>query len=325
MINFAFFGTSRFSVLVLDELEKTGLKPILIVTTPDKPRGRGLVMQSTPVKEWAQKRGIEVLSPETLDASLAETLSKNASQNDIDVFVVISYGKIIPKSIIDLPLHKTLNVHASLLPKYRGASPLQSAMLDDAKQTGISIIRLDEKMDHGPIVAQKEVTVNEWPTYEDFEALMAHGGGQLLAQALLEWVAGKIKEREQDHSLATFAKKITKEDGLIDASDLNPDAPANKAYAAFRKIQAFHQWPTAYFFVNKNTDKKRAIEIPSKGQTTKIGKPSNDVAKKNAPLNGVRVKITKASFKDGKLTIERVVPEGSREMDYGDYLKGLKI
>ena len=316
MINLAFFGTSRFSVLVLDELEKAGLVPILIVTTPDRQRGRGMELQPTPVKGWAQKRGIEIHSPEKLDAIFAETLSnrthsnqmhsnqthqnhshadfsKDAGQKDIDVFVVVSYGKIIPKSIIDLPLHKTLNVHASLLPKYRGASPLQSAMLDDAKDTGISIIRLDEKMDHGPIIAVKEVTVNEWPTYEDFEAQMAHEGGLLLAQALPEWVAGKIKEREQDHSQATFAKKITKEDGLIDAADLNSNVPTDRAYTAFRKIQAYHQWPTAYFFVERNSKK-------------------------------MRVKITKASFKDDKLTIERIVPEGSKEMDYGDFLKGLR-
>jgi methionyl-tRNA formyltransferase len=133
--------------------------------------------------------------------------------------------------------------------------------------------------------------VNEWPIYEDFEAQMAHEGGQLLAQALPEWVAGKIEEQEQDHSQATFAKKITKGDGLIDTADLNLNAPSEKAYAAFRKIQAFHQWPTAYFFTEQ-------------------------AAKK------IRVKIIRASFKDGKLKIEKVVPEGSKEMAYGDFLKG---
>jgi len=154
-------------------------------------------------------------------------------------------------------------------------------------------------MDHGPIIAQKEVTVNEWPTYEDFEAQMAHEGGQLLAQVLSEWVAGKIKDREQDHSRSTYAKKIIKEDGLIDTAVLNPNAPTEKAYAAFRKIQAFHQWPTAYFFVE-------------------------NAAFKNSPTKKMRVKITKASFKDGRLAIEKVIPEGSKEMDYGDFLKGLK-
>jgi methionyl-tRNA formyltransferase len=164
-------------------------------------------------------------------------------------------------------------------------------MLDDAKRTGVTIMRLDEEMDHGPIVAQQEITVEEWPIYEDFEEMMARKGAQLLARILPDWVAGKIAEKEQDHSKATYTKKITKEDGLIDPADIASNAPQEKAYAAFRKIQAFHEWPQAYFFIERDGKK-------------------------------IRVKVTKASFNNDRLVLERVLPEGKKEMPYEDFARG---
>ncbi len=266
-IKFTFFGSSRLSVIVLDELEKLGLLPVLVVTTPDKPQGRKLQVMPNVVKQWALSKGIPVLD------------SLKAKPQAANVFIVASYGKIIPKEIIDMPPRKTLNVHPSLLPKYRGPSPLPSAILDDTKDTGVSIMRLDEEMDHGPIVAQKTIHVNEWPIYEDFEEMMAREGAQLLASILPDWAAGKVPEKEQDHSQATYTKKIIKEDGLL---DLNADP-----YLNFRKIQAYHEWPQAYFM---HKDK--------------------------------RVKVTQASYKDGKLIIEKVIPEGKKEMSYKDFLSG---
>jgi methionyl-tRNA formyltransferase len=292
-IKFAFFGSSRLSVIVLDELEKAGFIPACIVTTPDKPKGRKLTVTPNVVKEWAINKKIRIYDPAKLDAAFIEMLKKESC----DLFIVASYGKIIPSAIINLPPHKTLNIHPSLLPKYRGPSPLPSAMLDDAKRTGVTIMRLDEEMDHGPIVAQQEITVEEWPTYEDFEEMMARKGAQLLARILPDWVAGKIKELEQDHSKATYTKKITKEDGLLDLNKLD--------YAAFRKIQAFHEWPQAFFFISKDGKKQR----------------SKDAEK-------IRVKVTQASFKKdlqgnaGTLIIEKVIPEGKSEMPYADFARG---
>jgi len=280
-IKFAYFGSSRLSVIVLDELEKLAFLPTVVVTTPDKPQGRKLIVQPNVVKEWALSKNIPVLDPAKLDDSVVEKLKGY----DCQAFIVASYGKIIPKRILDIVPEKTLNIHPSLLPKYRGPSPLPTAMLDDAKDTGVSIMRLDEEMDHGPIVAQKPIHVNEWPTYEDFEEMMAREGAQLLASILPDWIAGKVKEKAQDHSQATYTKKIIKEDGLI---DLTADA-----YSNFRKIQAYHEWPKAYFiFENKNENKN------------------------------IRVKITQASFKNGKLEIEKVIPEGKKEMSYKDFLSG---
>lgn len=278
-ISFAFFGSSRFSVIILDELVKLGFIPSLIVTTPDKPQGRKLKMTANVVKIWAIEKNIPVFEPEKIDANIIESLKKNPC----DVFIVASYGKILPKTLIEIPPCKTLNIHPSLLPKYRGASPLQSAMLDDAKDTGISIMRIDEEMDHGPIIAQKKVTVDEWPTYEKFEDNMAKEGAHLLASILLDWVSGKIKEEEQDHSTATYTKKITKEQGLVDL--------ASDPYLNFRKIQAYHEWPGGYFFIEHDGKK-------------------------------IRIKVTSASYDNQKLIIEKVIPEGAKEMNYKDFQSG---
>jgi methionyl-tRNA formyltransferase len=277
-IKYVFFGSSQMSLYVLDELEKAGYIPSAVVTTPDKPVGRKQVITPTPVKKWALSRNIKVYDPVKLDGEVIAALKKESA----DVFIVASYGKLIPAEVISIPPHQTLNVHPSLLPKYRGASPLQSAILDDAKDTGVTIMRIDELMDHGPIVMQKQIHVPEWPVYEVFEEMMAREGGKMLASIVPRWLSGTIKEREQDHAAATHCRKFTKEDGEIRQDD---------PYANFRKIQAFHAWPGTYFFIEKNGAK-------------------------------MRVKITAASFEHGRLNIEKVIPEGGKEMSYADFRRG---
>lgn len=278
-MKFIFFGSSRLSVIVLDELERLELTPAAIVTTPDKPRGRKLAMTPNEVKTWATAHKIRVYSPARLDASFAEELAREQAE----VFIVASYGKIIPERLLDLPPRKVLNIHPSLLPAYRGPSPLPTAMLDDAKKTGVTIMRLDKEMDHGPIVAQKEVVIKEWPTYEEFEEMMAREGAHLLASVLPDWISERCAEHDQDHSQATYTKKIAKDDAAIDL--------AGDPYENFRKIQAYHAWPQAHFFTERRGRK-------------------------------LRIKITSASYKDGRLIIEKVIPEGAREMPYEDFKKG---
>ncbi len=278
-IKFAFFGTPQFAVGVLDELEKAGLLPSLVVTAPDKPRGRKLIVTPPEVKVWAEKRNIPVLQPEKLGSTFQIPNSK------FNVFVVVAYGKIIPKSILEIPRLGTLNVHPSLLPRLRGASPIQSAILGEDK-TGVSIMLLDEEMDHGPIVAQKEFTSENWPPKaSELEIALAKLGGKMLAETLPKYVAGEITPVPQDHTQATFTKKIQKEDGLL---NLEESAEKN-----LRKIRAFDVWPRAYFF-------------------TEIG------GKK------IRIIVTDAEIVDGKLIIKKVLPEGQNEMPYEEFLKRTK-
>jgi len=275
-----FFGTPEFAVAVLNELKKVGIIPTLIITAPDKPKGRKLVLNPPPVKVWAQQNGVEFLQPQKLDSAFAKKLQAKSYK----LFIIASYGKIIPKEILGLPKHGTLNVHPSLLPKFRGPSPVQSAILEDERETGVTIMLVDEEIDHGPTVAQKSVAVENWPPKANvLKKILAYEGGRLLAEIIPQWIKGKITPEEQDHNKATYTKIIKKEDGLIDLND--------SPYENFKKIQAFDEWPGAYFFTKRNNKK-------------------------------IRVKITDAFFKDDVLTIQKVTPEGKGEMDYRDFLRG---
>ncbi len=282
---FAFFGSSRLSVIVLDELSKLRLFPEFIVTTHDKPVGRKQILTPNIVKTWAISHNITCFDPEKLNSDfinkIKETNNKD-NQEICPVFLVASYGKILPKSLIDIPSKHTLNIHPSLLPQYRGPSPLPTTIIDDAKNTGVSIMLMDDEMDHGPIVAQKQLTVENWPNYLDYEEMMARQGAQLFAEILPRWINDQIRAAEQDHSLATYTKKFSKDDTLIDL--------AKDPYTNWRKIQAFYGWIGSYFVTNY------------KGKE-------------------IRVKITDAKFTDDKLEIIKVIPEGSKEISYEDFCR----
>ena len=244
-IRFVFWGTPEVAVTSLNELEKAGLLPELIVTAPDKPAGRGMKMQSSPVKLWADERSIPILQPTQLDGVFKDTLKKEAW----DAFVVVAYGKIIPQDIIDMPNMGVLNMHASLLPKHRGPSPIEAQILHNDQEVGVTIMRIDEKMDHGPILAQEIVPIEQWPVNASkLKNILCQAGAELLAETLPEWVGGNIDEQEQEHDKATYCKLIQKEDARIDLTD---DPHQN-----YLKFLAYSGWPRVYFFTNNN---KRVI------------------------------------------------------------------
>ncbi|MEK7184861.1 MAG: methionyl-tRNA formyltransferase [Patescibacteria group bacterium] len=280
-IKIGFFGTPQYAVQALKKLKESDYEISLVVTVPDRPKGRKMILTPPPVKVWAEENNIAVFQPEKLKSpDFADSIRKF----EVDVFIVLAYGKIIPDEILNIPKHKCLNIHPSLLPKYRGSCPIESAILNDDKNTGVTIIRIDSEMDHGPIIWQKESTTTIWPpTTEELGEELIGTGLQALTQILPDWIDGKIPEIEQDHSKATYTKKIEKEDGLIDLK-ANP-------YQNYLKIQAYHGWPSAYFFINK----KYGID----GEK-------------------VRVKITEAIFKDNELCILKVIPEGKSEINYSD-------
>ncbi len=295
-IRFAFFGTSHIAVYVLDELEKAGFLPALVVTMPDRKSGRGLVPQQSEVKQWATVRNIEVMQPEKLDSSFCSLFTVHCFL----LCIVVDYGKILPRTVLGVPAHGFLNVHPSLLPRLRGPSPMRSAILHDERETGVTIMRVDEEMDHGPIVAQKKVPVPGWstsasphrdgpPKNSELEQLLVPEGGRLLAQILPEYVAGNIEPREQNHDLATYSEKFSKADGLLDLDD--------DAYKNLLKIKAFEGWPGTYAF----------FERPSthSGQATKK----------------IRVQILDAHLDADNLVIDTVKPEGRREMPYADFIR----
>ncbi len=280
-IKFVFFGTDDFSLAILEELRKADMLPSLIVTMPDRPKGRGLVLTSPPAKVWASQNSIPVIQPEKLDSSFQIKLSKL----NFPLFVVASYGLIIPKEVLEIPAKGTLNVHPSLLPKYRGATPIESQILNDEKEVGITIMLMDEQMDHGSIVAQKKLTLGKTINAIELQRELAEMGGKMLADNIPKWVEGKIEAKPQEHPKATYTKKFNKSDGEIILS--------NDPYKNFLKIQAFAGSVGTYFFVEKMNKK-------------------------------TRVGIKSVEFADGKLTITRVVPEGKKEMSYEEFLRGLR-
>jgi methionyl-tRNA formyltransferase len=285
-----FFGTSQFSVYVLDALKEKGVLPTLIITMPDRPKGRNLIMTPPEVKVWAEKNGIDVHQPEKIDeneiAKLRSKQQKAPRAPGWDIFMLASYGKILPQALLDIPRHGTLNVHPSLLPKYRGASPIQSQILSDDRETGVTIMLMDDKMDHGAILAQARVEIEEkvWPLKNSvLEEVLGNIGGTLLAETLPEWISGEIKPEAQKEEDATFTQKIKKENGEI---DLDGDPRRN-----LLEIQAFNTSPGTHFFVKKD------------------GKD-------------IRVKIKDAHIEDEKLVITHVIPEGKKEMLYEDFTRG---
>lgn len=288
-ILFAFFGSSPLSVRVLDALEEQGLTPALVITAPDRRAGRGMEMTQNPVKEWALARTIEVATPATLrDDALAGELRNT----EWDVFVVAMYGKIIPKNILEIPAHGCLNVHPSLLPRFRGPSPVLSAILADERTTGISIMQVTEAMDAGPVVAQAriELDADAWPPQGgEFEDVLATEGGTMLAEVLPDYLSGAVTPVPQDESLATYTKKFTDEDALLDFDPTEPPRGA-AARVALCRIRAFDRSPRAHFFAQ-----------------SKEGKT-------------IRVIIAEAEIENDKLVITRVIPEGKKSMEYGEFV-----
>ncbi len=274
---FVFFGTPLFSVRVLDSLEAKGFVPALVISAPDKPRGRGLEVSPSPVKEWALARNIDVLTPETLkDGHLALELANT----EWDFFITAAYGKIIPQAILDIPRKGSLNIHPSLLPKFRGPSPVLSAILADARETGISIMLMDDKMDHGPVIAQARIEIEkqDWPMKGSvLEALLATEGGTFLAETIPDYMSNTIVPEAQNETEATYTKKFIPEDARIEM-DGDP-------LQQLLKIRAFDKSPRAH---TKDTEGKRLI-------------------------------ITEAEIVDGKLQLLRVIPEGKKEIPYGEF------
>ena len=288
--NFVFWGTPDVASETLEILKQNDFLPSLIITAPDRKSGRGMQMQESPVAIFAKENKIECLKPENLTkeeinvalGTLAQTdgasraifqqENMRGEQSNINFFLVVAYGKIIPEEILNIPKLGSINVHYSLLPKYRGASPVESAILNGDQETGVSIQKMVYQMDAGPILAEEKVIIGETETAPELRKRLIKIGGELLVKTLPDFIEGKIKARPQEGE-ATHCKKIKKEDGLI---DLNDDAVKN-----YNKFRAYANWPRTFFF----KDNKRII-------------------------------ITKARLENNKFTIEKIIPEGDKEIDY---------
>ena len=277
-LNFAFFGTPDVASKTLEILKNKGYLPSIIITSPDKPAGRGLHLTPSPVSIWAKENNILTLKPEKLRQEFIDEFIKYK----VDLSFVVAYGKILPEVLIDLPKLGTINIHYSLLPKHRGASPLEASLLNGDEVTGVSIQQMAFKLDSGPILIDKEVSIDINETKEDLKNTLIELGGNLLCEILPKILDKSIEPKIQDESQATFCTKIKKEDGELNLND-NP-------LENYNKYRAFYGWPGTYFFTIKN------------------GKQ-------------IRVKIKEAIYQNNLFIIKRVTPEGKKEINYEDFLK----
>ena len=210
-----FMGTTDFAVSCLDAMRKAGFEAAAVVTKVDKPKNRGMKLQFSAVKEYALAAGIPVYQPETLKT---EEVQATLRAYEADLFVVVAYGKLLPKAVLDMPKLGCINVHGSLLPKYRGAAPIQWAVLNGEKETGVSTMYLAEGMDSGDVIDMVSTPIGEGESFGSVYERLKTLGGELLVKTLGDFASGSVKATPQNEAEATYAPPITKEDTLVDWS-----------------------------------------------------------------------------------------------------------
>ncbi len=290
-----FWGTPEFALPSLRALLVLGLVKA-VVTQPDRPAGRQRKMTGSPVKKIAQLHSLPVLTPEKLNSEFVEELKKYLPAT----FVIVAYGKIIPQTILDLSELKAINVHPSALPILRGPSPIQSALLHDFKTTAVTLMQLDEQMDHGPILAQQEVAIDPQDNFEILSNKLSILAGKILAGAIITYLAGGLTPRAQDHNQATYCKLIKKEAGDISWQD--------SALKIHNMVRAFNPWPTVYTEING---------LAIKFIKTKLAEIDLRPAEFKVADNRLFV-----GTDAGSLEILQIQPEGKRILTVAEFLRG---
>ena len=290
-----FWGTPEFAVPSLDTLNKLDLVS-LVVTQPDRPAGRGKKLLASPIKEYATENNIDILEPQNLDDHFINELKKYLPAT----FVVVAYGKIIPQEILDLSELKAINIHPSMLPILRGPSPSQSALLKGFQSTGVSLMQLDKKMDHGPILSQIEVKIEPNEDYIDLSERLSKIGADIINKHILDYLNNKITPLPQDDEQASFCKMIKKEDRLIDWQ--------KSAQDIHNKVRAFRLWPGAYTKLD-NLD----IKILKSEVVEENLKPGEIKFDKNNLIVGTA---------DQSLKILELQVAGKKAMSVQDFIRG---
>ena len=296
-----FMGTSEFAVPILETLARASFLEIAAVyCQPDRPRDRGMACLGCPVKNKAQMLDLEIAQPLNFrDEAEIEKIRELKP----DAIVVASYGMILPRAVLNIPQFSCLNIHPSLLPRYRGSAPIQGAIIDGEKETGISIMLLDEKMDHGSILAQRKIKIEQDDDIFSLSERLAKRGADLLLKILPSYFRGEIKPVPQDHAQATLTKMIRKEDGRIDWSE--------DAARIARKIRAYLGWPGSFTFW-KN---KRIIILEAEA------KNADRYREKNGEVFNINSELY---IQCGKniLKIKKLRLEGKKEVTGVEFLRG---
>jgi methionyl-tRNA formyltransferase len=302
-----FIGTGEIGLPALRALTSSPHHSVLgVVTQPDKPLGRQLKLGASPVKEEAFRLHLKVFQPEKIGAASSVAQLRYLQP---DLIVVAAYGQILPKSILELPGRGCLNLHASLLPKYRGASPIQSAIAAGEKQSGMTIMWMDEGLDTGDILMQEAVTLRRHETAQSLHDRLAQQGAELLMKSLSLIGAAKAPRTPQDKALATLTKKLNKEQGHIDWNRTQREIDAH--------IRAMTPWPSAYSWVEQGGERKMLKIFTTIISRAARGKPGEVL---RVDKHGVLV-----AAKAGGLLLREVQLEGKKRMHAAEFARGFNL
>jgi methionyl-tRNA formyltransferase len=298
-----FCGTPQFAVPSLERLAAAGFDLQLVLTQPDRPQGRGMELTAPPVKQSAIKLGLPVLQPEKIKRN--EDLQRRLTELRPDAIIVVGYGRIIPPWMLELPPYGNINVHASLLPKYRGAAPIQWAIAAGERVTGVTTMHLNEGLDTGDILLQEEIEIPEDETAMTLAPKLARLGADLLVKTLRGLEEKKIVARPQDHSQASLAPILTREDGLVDFH--------RTAQEIYNRLRGFQPWPGAYTqFRGKNLKfaDARPVEMQSKHDPGKLFTVNDDLHV--ACAGGTMLRLL------------QLQPEGKKPMSAREFINGYR-
>ena len=294
-----FFGTPDFAVPSLRALLAGPDEVIVVVCQPDRPAGRGQQLRPPPVKTLAQSRAMPVLQPLKLRSEDFATALRAWSP---DLGVVAAYGRILPSAILELPRLGCINVHASLLPKYRGAAPIQWAILRGETATGVTIMQMNERMDEGDILLQREIPIGTDETYGELQERLSELGAEVLVEALVDMEAGKLVNRAQDDAAATLAPLIDKADGAIDWS--------LSSHEIARRVRAFNPWPSAFTRLRGKLLKLHR----ARALTEAAPAPPGTVLREGAEI--------RVATGQGVLAIDELQLEGRKRMSIEEFARG---
>lgn len=304
-----FMGTPDFAVKTLEKLVDSNYEVGLVLTQQDKAKDRGKKIQFTPVKEFALSHNIQVLQPERLKGN-EETLDAIKEYNP-DVIVVVAYGKLLPKEILELPRHGCVNVHASLLPKLRGASPIQHAIIGGYRETGVTIIKMSEGLDTGDMIIQRAIPIGDM-NFSRLHDALAVLGADLCMEALKLLESGEASFSKQDDTLATYAGIIRKENGRIDFSDSPQQVEL--------KVRGYDPWPGAFCYYSPSEESEKIMMKVWKAAP--IEKDSLEPCGTILETDDEGIKVSCG----GKiLLISELQVPGKKRMAVKDYIKGNKI
>ncbi len=302
-ISIGFFGTSIFALKSLSKLYENQVNIKFVVSQTPKPSGRGKRISDSPVSDFAKKKKLSLLCPDKLD----EEFYNQISSYNIDFIVVVAYGKLLTNKILSLPKFFCLNIHGSILPKWRGAAPIQRAILNSDKKTGVSIMIVEENLDSGPVVMKKEVYIEKNDNAGTLHEKLSVIGSELILIALVDIFNNNYSTKKQKEKDATYAEKIIKNETKIDWSQ--------NAQIINNKIRAFNPWPGAWTYLHTKNKKIRIkiVEAEVKNSSDTLTQEFFRDSKKN-----LIVKCNKSFLK-----INKVQPEGKKILNYSDFLNGL--